>query len=417
MSDPNASDRATAPEPLPSSEQLDRLVPVTGARSWLALAALCLLLATAVVWGVGGSVSRHVTGQGILVPLGNVLDVTAPGAGTVATISVAPGSQVQKGDLIAQLARPPTTPALDHARQVVAELKAEQARLAQQLAAQEAALKAGLERQRAALRAGMDTAGQRIALSDQALAALSTARPGDLTRQRIQDATLARQQAEQEVRRAESEMARLDSEVIEAAQRRQEELGRAQTRINDAERRIAELDVEIAAASSVLAPVAGRIIDVKVSAGSPASAGTPIASIQSGDQGLELVLYVPPRHRKDVKPGMPVQVEPASLPKDAYGTLIGQVTAISELPTPPEAMLAVLQNEDLVRRLSADGPPYVVRVRLAREPDGSLASSSGRTPGVAITPRTLAQATVTVGEDRPIALAIPLFRQATALVQ
>jgi len=73
---------------------------------------------------------------------------------------------------------------------------------------------------------------------------------------------------------------------------------------NDAERRFKELEAQIDATSSVLAPVTGRITEIKVSQGAVANAGMPIASIQSGDQGLELVLYVPPRHGKEVRRGM-----------------------------------------------------------------------------------------------------------------
>ena len=421
MSNQSQIFRAAALERLSSPEQLDRLVTITGPRTWLALAALCLLVASACAWSVFGSVPRRVAGHGILVPLGgSVYDAMASVTGNVTSIAVAPGALVQKGNAIAEITQPAARQTLDHARQLVAELKEEHARLAAQFADEDAAQKASLERRRIALRAVVEAAGQRVAYNDQMLASLGNlARAGDVTRQRMQDTVQARQQAEQELRRAESDLVQLDSEGMEAANRRRDELTRAQMRVNDAERRFKELEAQIDATSSVLAPVPGRITEIKVSQGAVANAGMPIASIQSGDQGLELVLYVPPRHGKEVRRGMLAHVEPATLPKEEYGTLLGEVVSISEFPATREGMQAILQNAELVRQFTAEGPPYAARVRLLKSDSGenSYVWSSGNAPNVAITAGTLARATVTVSEDTPIALVIPLLKKATGLAQ
>jgi HlyD family secretion protein len=411
--------RATALERLSSPEQLDRLVTITGPRTWLALAALCFLVASAVAWGVFGSVPRRVAGHGILVPLGgSVYDATAAGTGNIVSIKVAPGATVDKGEAIAELTQPAARQMLDHARALVADLKEEHARLAAQYAAEDAAHKASLERRRMALAAVVEAARQRVAYNDQMLASLGTlARAGDVTRQRVQETTQARQQAEQELKRAESDLVQLESEGMEAANRRRDELTRAQMRVNDADRKRRELEVQFEATSSVLAPVDGRVTEIKVAAGAVVNPGMPIASIQSGDQGLELVLYVPPRHGKEVKPGMTAHVEPATLPKEEYGTVLGEVVSVSEFPATREGMQAMLQNAELVRQFTAEGPPYAARVRLVRAEGGEspFVWSSGKAPGVAITAGTLANATVTVSQDVPIALVIPLLKKMTGL--
>src|SRR2546422_381673 len=118
--------RAAALERLSSPEQLDRLVTITGPRTWLALLALCLLVASACAWSVFGSVPRRVAGHGILVPLGgSVYDAMASATGNVTSIAVAPGALVQKGEVIAEITQPAARQTLDHARQLVAELKEE----------------------------------------------------------------------------------------------------------------------------------------------------------------------------------------------------------------------------------------------------------------------------------------------------
>jgi HlyD family secretion protein len=190
-------------------------------------------------------------------------------------------------------------------------------------------------------------------------------------------------------------------------------------RLSEAERNLSQLTAQFAATSVVQAPVAGRVIETKVAEGSVVTAGASIASIQSGEQGLELMLYVPPEHGKAVKPGMLVRIEPATVRKEEWGTMLGEVVSISDFPATAEGMRAILQNPQLVREFAADGPPYAARVRLepAAASPGRYRWSSGAGPPILITAGTLAAASVTVREDRPIAFAIPLFRNMTGLAQ
>src|SRR5262245_8544339 len=91
---------------LASPEQLHTLMKVTDAKGWLALLGCGALLATAVGWGVLGSVPTKVNASGILIHSGGLADVVALAAGQVTAIEVDVGDMVQKGQVIAQLAQP-----------------------------------------------------------------------------------------------------------------------------------------------------------------------------------------------------------------------------------------------------------------------------------------------------------------------
>ena len=82
-------------------------------------------------------------------------------------------------------------------------------------------------------------------------------------------------------------------------------------------------------------------------------------------------------------------------------------------------MRAILQNSELVHEFAAGGPPYAARVRLlpAAGAPGRFLWSSGEGPPIVITSGTLAAASVTVKEERPIALVIPLFREMTGFAR
>ncbi|NDJ55026.1 MAG: HlyD family efflux transporter periplasmic adaptor subunit [Chloroflexi bacterium] len=83
--------RASALEHIRSPEQLDRLLVVTKAPSWLALLALLTLAAAAVVWGLTGTVQITSTGQGVLLRGGDVRILTATSSGQLVNLSVEPG--------------------------------------------------------------------------------------------------------------------------------------------------------------------------------------------------------------------------------------------------------------------------------------------------------------------------------------
>jgi len=157
--------------------------------------------------------------------------------------------------------------------------------------------------------------------------------------------------------------------------------------------------------------VSGHVTEIKTAQGSVLQAGSAILSIQSGGDGLELELYIPAEHGKKVKPGMEVQIEPSTVKKEESGTMLGRVRSISDFPATPQGMLSVLQNEQLVHQFTVNGPPYAARVVLDPSPThaGGYRWSSGDGPDIAITSGTLVTAEVTVREQHPISLVIPLM--------
>ncbi len=421
MSDQPGTFRTIALERLSSPDRLDRLITITTPQSWLALLAFCLLIGCVAVWSVVGAVPTRVTGRGILVSLGgSVFDAMAPAIGNVAALKVAPGATVERGDVIAELSQPAAVQQVNAARAVVADLKDEQARLTRQFAAEEAAHAANLDRQRIALHNLIDAAKQRVVYYQTTLSNYAPlTQSGFISKQKVQENVQGGQQAEQEIKKAESDLVRLDGEALDSADRRRDELTKAQMRLSEGERKLTELTAQFAVTSVVLAPVAGRVIETKVSQGAVVTAGMSIASIQSGERGLEMVLYVPPEHGKKIKPGMPVRIEPATVRKEEWGTMLGEVASISDFPATAEGMRAILQNPELVHEFTVGGPPYAARVRLM--PSDTSPShyrwSSGDGPPILITAGTLAAASVTISEQRPIAYVIPLFRKITGLAQ
>src|ERR1700693_4762837 len=93
-------------ERLSSPDELDRLLRVTDAKAWIAQLAIFGLLVLAIVWGYTGRLPSTVSGQGVIVRTGGVLNVVAAGSGVVEQLNVNAGDKIRAGQIIATVAQP-----------------------------------------------------------------------------------------------------------------------------------------------------------------------------------------------------------------------------------------------------------------------------------------------------------------------
>src|SRR5262245_13867787 len=91
--------RKAALDRLRSPEQLDQLVRATEPKSWIILLATGLLLASAIVWAVAGTLPRRLGGEGLLVGTGGLLDVVSTGAGQISRLYAKPGDRLERGQV------------------------------------------------------------------------------------------------------------------------------------------------------------------------------------------------------------------------------------------------------------------------------------------------------------------------------
>jgi multidrug resistance efflux pump len=114
--------RKAALDRLSSPEQLDTLMRVTDAKGWLALVGCSLIIATAIVWGIMGSVRTKVDANGILLGGGGLIELSAQGDGDLISIDVAAGDVVKKDQVIAKIAQPALTQQIESQKRRLAEL-------------------------------------------------------------------------------------------------------------------------------------------------------------------------------------------------------------------------------------------------------------------------------------------------------
>jgi multidrug efflux pump subunit AcrA (membrane-fusion protein) len=91
-------------EQVSAPDELDRLMHVTGPKTWLALIALCALVVGAVAWSLLGRVPVEVESQaGILLKRDSIREVVAHESGVVTKVGVSEGDAVKEGQVVAWL--------------------------------------------------------------------------------------------------------------------------------------------------------------------------------------------------------------------------------------------------------------------------------------------------------------------------
>ena len=91
---------------LRSPEQIDSLFRVTQPVTWMAMAMLCVLAASVVLWSVYGVLSESVNAAGMIIDSAGVVNICHDVGGKLSEVLVRPGTRVKKGDVVARLSQP-----------------------------------------------------------------------------------------------------------------------------------------------------------------------------------------------------------------------------------------------------------------------------------------------------------------------
>jgi len=407
--------RSAAVERLSSPEQLDQLVGITRPFDWVAAAAMALGLAVLIAWGVLGKIPTRVEGEGILLSSGGRLaDAVSGVAGRLASIDVAVGDEVKPDQVIAHVGQTEIEQRLAQAKEVLREREREHDELSATITREIETKLANYAAQESGLNDAIAAADQRAIYLTAEIAKLEPAvSNGFVTRKYVEDRRVELNAARLRMVDAQNDILKLKAQRLDLQSQRDRDRMQSQFRVNDARRLVEQFTAELDRGSRILSPAEGRVVEVKVSAGSVLAVGTPVIEIETAGERLEATIYMPPDRGKDIRPGMEVHVEPTQIAREEFGAIIGKVAAISEFPVTPQGMAADLHNDTLVKRFSEHGAPYAAKIQL--EPDASTVSgyrwSSGKGPPVRLSSGTLTRAEVTTREQPPIGLVIPLVRR------
>jgi HlyD family secretion protein len=411
--------RAVALERASSPEQLDHLVSIVKPFDWMAGCVIFLALAAVITWSIIGRIPTRVPGEGILISGGGrVVDAISAAAGQLASVQVSVGDHVSRGQLIARIAQTDTEQRHHNASEVYREREQEHADLNARIEAEMAAKSKNFAKLEGAFGQIIRTTDQRIEyLTSEVKNLEGLLAKGITTRRAVEDRRRELTDAQQRKEDAQNEILKLRAQKLDLETQRERDRQDSQFRLNEARRQLEQLAGELGRNTEIISPIEGRVIEIKVSPGSVLTIGTPVVGIRTENASLDALVYIPADRGKSVRPGMEVRLEPSTVKREEFGTLVGTVMSISEFPITPQGMLAELRNDSLVTRFSREGAPYAAVVRLERDETTTSGYhwAVGRGPQTRLTSGTLARAEITTRHQRPLDLVVPIFKRLTGI--
>lgn len=408
--------RKSALARLASPEQLDQLMEVTDTKGWWTLAALGALVVAALLWSFVGRIPTTVEGTGILLREGGVFDIQTIAGGQVMELYVVEGQAVKAGEVIGRVAQPELVRQITEARQVIADLQDRKRQTTGYSAAELRSRRSTLEQRRLALETDTTSTRSQIQWLTTRFAEQQEAqRLGLVTGEQVQQ---VRQQLDFARGRFDTDLTslhQLQGDVLAAEQASTTNVRTVEDQLADARRRLQIVEGRLDQAEKIVSTQSGRILEVKTDAGSIVGPATAVVSIELASRPLRAMLVVPTTGRV-TKPGMLVRVVPSTVSWQQDGFMIGRVETISETPVTMQRLQRLLHNDALSQSLMSRGGTYLVEVSLERANTVSgFRWTSAKGPDQPVTTGMLASGRITVDEQRPISLVIPMLRTSFGL--
>jgi HlyD family secretion protein len=184
---------------------------------------------------------------------------------------------------------------------------------------------------------------------------------------------------------------------------------------------IRDLQKKFAEDSQIISPYTGRIVEVPKKEEELVTAGTTIMLMEklSEDSELEVVMYFSPLTGKQIQKGMSVQISPSIVKREEYGFMEGAVLEVDKYPSTLTTIVKTLQNQTLAQMLVANAAPIKVTAQLF--PDTGTVSgykwSSRHGPPIQIHSGTICFGEVTVREQAPATLVLPILKKTVLGIQ
>lgn len=417
---PEAQKRLDHPDQLASGLRL--VNPGFGIAIFTLAALVVAILASAVFVQVPVTVA----GSGVILSSKGVLEftITADHEGRIADIFVDVGDSVRLGQQIARIELPALETERRLAQRELDQIVADEARV-RELQANSTTLFEGLrQRQESTIRETIGHLDARKDLLTKLAAGTETLRQsGNTTTDRYLSVQAELAEVLERTADKESDLLSLALSSNERQAQFERELQAILSRKAQTLLQIERLDDRIASDSAVRSTQHGIVSELKVFPGDLVRFDTPLVSILPGDESFAALrpgssylvasVMVPARDGKKVDVGMKVLLDPTSVRRDVFGSIEGTVTRISDVAASPEQLRHMLRNDNLVQKLTASGPPFLITVEMTPDPHTTtgLSWTTSEGPEARITAGTLLDANIVTEHVPVIGLLIPALKE------
>jgi HlyD family secretion protein len=376
-------------------------------------------------------------GRGVLIHPRQVVDIQAPAAGRLVTLSVQVGDTVKDGDVLGMLDQAGLRQQLHDQRARLQELLA-QDQAKSQLQKQQAAFqrqKYALEKQSLRLqyedlqKRYSDAEGRAPLLKERVDTRVKAEVLGlapKLSDQRMQaeQAYLEHQDRIAEfkarLKQLESQLKQLDGQEVQLVLENLEAITLRKNQIQELQNSIALDEVQLERHGQIRSKHPGRIVEIAVNVGQMVQPGQRLGSlaVDDGSETLVGLTYFPVGAGKKIKPGMQVHIAPDPVERQRFGSILGTVTAVSAFLVTKEGIASRVGNTEVVNALLAQGRPAIEVVATLQENPMTFSGytwSSSTGPELRMTPGTTTTGRAVIEQRAPITYLLPFLREISGL--
>lgn len=387
---------------------LNSLIPTY---SWGYLIFACTTFLSLILWGMMGTVSDYVSGEGLLLTNAeSISNVSAPaGINQIKEILVKEGDLLKVGDTIATFNNPELESQIPILKDKVQFFSTKLQEFKASSETEISARKSLIENQNKILEKIISVETNNLNEISKLLETQDMLSTKGLIRNF--DKRVIQQQfadAQRSLENSNSQIIANEISLNAFKNEWQDRIRNLEMQEKEARIILSLQEEKLGSASLVKAQVAGKLIHIDKKAGDYVKDGESFAAIaaSSPKDELKAVTYISGQKGKQVKPGMRVLVSPTTINKEEYGSIEGIIEEVSEYSVTPQEILSTLKNETIVKNLTSKDAPFKAIVRLETI-NGKLKWSASQGPEFPITEGTYVTTTVLVNRQSPISLIIP----------
>lgn len=352
-------------------------------KHWLLILTILGLLLALVLWSFFGRIPTEASGKSVLMSSGGTYTVESPAEGILSKIYVTEGELVQKGDPLAKFSNPKLS-------SLLSSLESEKFKI-QKLNGQSKMLERAFQ-----INTGLYEQGLIAKMViDQSLAT-------------IMDKKI-------EITQAESNLNSIFTELEKNSFATTEEFTAIKALLLKEALPVKQREI-LERLSTLKAPSEGKVLEVLQNQSEWVKTSEAIFWIENPQAvGKANVFYgtLSAEIQGQLREGMKVLIEPATVNPKEYGAIRGKVLKIYPYPVSEEELLQTVGNKQIVRFL-LEGNEAMAQVTLCPECDLSTVSgyawTSEKGPPYAIETGTVANVRIVVEEQPPITYLIPLWK-------
>jgi HlyD family secretion protein len=428
----NSIFRKASLEKLSSPEQIDRLVPLTSSRSWMGIVFVSIILIALVVWGVLGNIPKKYQGQGVMMSSGGTVTIQSKMTGIISDIGVDKGDIIYKGQIIARIDQSDVVEEIEKLEKELKQLKnknqlAYGSKITEQtleIAKQNEEIK---KQNIEILEALEDKKVYESDLSKKEEAVVNNKillDAGAISIEVYDDSILERDQAkrsrdgaiavyEQAIRNKEYLDIELE-QLIKTKEALEKELldnpdeEDLYAKIEDYKNQLSKGDI--------YSTVDGKVLKINTDKYNIVQPGSGIVTVL--EKGVDvnetsILFYLPIEQGKRILPGMSVNVYPSTINRQEYGHMKAIITKVSEYAITTDEIKETLGSDELANKFMQMGVLVEINANLLKDENtrSGFYWSGKKGRDVVVNEGTICDVSVTIEENRPISLVIPLLKE------